>query len=80
MSENKVHKKQNKQLVKELEIIEDCHKRKAIKKELRKHKYMHTLQIIRFLNKSRGYFNKDSYDSVIGAFALYVLKENKIIS
>ena len=41
---------------------------------------MHALQIIRFLNKSRGYFSKDSYDSIIGAFASYMLEENDIIN
>ena len=49
------------------ECLEDCHKKEAIKALLDLHKLQHTIQIIRFLNKSRNCFNQDSYLSVSAA-------------
>ena len=41
------------------------------------HKFQHTIQIIRFLNRSRAHFSKDSYLSISGALAKFVIEQNK---
>eukprot|EP00354_Favella_ehrenbergii_P009587 CAMPEP_0170454866 /NCGR_PEP_ID=MMETSP0123-20130129/2977_1 /TAXON_ID=182087 /ORGANISM="Favella ehrenbergii, Strain Fehren 1" /LENGTH=178 /DNA_ID=CAMNT_0010717725 /DNA_START=232 /DNA_END=768 /DNA_ORIENTATION=- len=55
-------------------------KKKAINLTLEKYRLKHTVQIIRYLNLNRGFFGKDSYITISGALARYIIRENKVVN
>ena len=40
----------------------------------------HTMQIIRYMNLNRGEFSMESYITISGALARFIIKENKIMN
>ena len=64
--------------MKDIVGIEDEHKVEAIRSLLKMHKFQHTIQIIRYFNKSGQRYDYDSYHSVSGALAMYIIEESNL--
>jgi len=62
--ENKAMQKKYPSVIKQLMKVEDCHKRQVIKDLMSFYKLTHTIQIQRYLLKSRGHFNSQLYTSL----------------
>ena len=73
-------KKQYPNLSQEVAAIEESHQERAISALLEMYRMRHTMQIIRYMNLNRGEFSMESYITISGALARFIIKENKIMN